>query len=114
MRQDQLEVIALREKRDPEENRRTTPPDDEAVGLHCAWAMEFYTPSHMDDLTKNLLRFNRDSSVSEYDAEHLDTWIKQFHNAAYGGGWANLGTWEPKGVPRKFIGPSRVVDNHWC
>ena len=110
LRQGQLEVATFHKERDPEENRQTTPPDGEAVVLHCVWAVEFYTPAHMDDLIKNLLRFNRASSLSEHDAEPLDSWIKQFHKVAYGGGWANLGTWEPKGVPRKFIGPSRVVD----
>ena len=110
LRQGQLETIAFYKERDPQDNRETAPPNDEKVSLHCAWAMEFYTPAHMDDLIKNLHRFNRASSASEHDAEPLDSWIKQFHQVAYGGGWANLGTWEPKGVPRKFITPSRVVD----
>ena len=78
--------------------------------MHCAWAVEFYTPAHTDELIENLSSFNRSSSRSEYDAEPLDSWIKRFHKVAHGGGWVNLGTWEPKGLPRKFIGPSRLVD----
>ena len=110
LHEDQRETIAFYKDRDPEENRETAPPDDETVILHCAWAVEFYTPAHMDDLIKNLLHFNRASSLSERDAEHLDSWIEQFHRVAYGGGSANLGVWERKGLPKRFVGPTRVVD----
>ena len=65
-RLDEREALEFHKERDPKENCETSPPDDEAVGLHCAWAVEFYTPAHMDNLAKNLLHFNRTSGIREY------------------------------------------------
>ena len=109
-RLDEREVLESYRERDPEENRETSLPADETVALHCAWAVEFYTPAHMDNLAKNLLRFNQTSAVQKYDTEHLDAWVKELHRASNGGGWINLGLMERKGERPKFIGATRRVD----
>ena len=108
-RLDESETLAFHRERDPKENCETSPPDDEAVNLHCAWAVEFYTPAHMDNLAKNLLHFNRTSGVREWENEYLDTWVNELHRVRYGGGWINLGPLVRKGERSKFLGTTRTV-----
>ena len=104
------EALEFHMERDPKENCETSPPDDEEIVLNCAWAVEFYTPAHMDNLAKNLLHFNRTSGIREYDAGRLDAWVKELHRARYGGGWINLGLLERKGEPSRFVGTTRRVE----
>ena len=106
---DERDALQFHKERDARDNCETSPPDDETVGLHCAWAVEFYTPAHMDKLAKNLLCFNRTSGVPEYQAHHLDTWVNELHRTRYGGGWINLGLLERKGQQSNFVGPTRKV-----
>lgn len=51
-------------KSDSRQNAESTPPQDENIDLCSIWAIEFYTPAHMDDLIKNLedLGWSNDSS----------------------------------------------------
>lgn len=109
-REHERQTIAFHEKHDPEENRRTCPPVEETINLHCAWAVEFYTPAHMDNLAKSLLRFNQTSGAYEHETEYLDNWVNGLHRARYGGGWINLGPLELKGNGSKFMSPTRKVE----
>lgn len=43
-----------REEVDPEENRMTSPPEDERIEVRCIWLTEFYAPSHVPTLLSGL------------------------------------------------------------
>ena len=51
------DLLRVYRKWDVENNKRTTPPDSEVIDLCCIWAVEFYTPSHMDSLFTGVKRF---------------------------------------------------------
>ena len=109
-REGERETIAFFEELDPDINRNTSPPIDESVHVRCAWAIEFYTPAHMDQLAMNLMHFNHTSSVRVHNTELLDNWVDELHRVRYGGGWVNLGTLVRKGERSKFINPTREVE----
>ncbi|MYH60649.1 MAG: hypothetical protein F4148_02410 [Caldilineaceae bacterium SB0675_bin_29] len=50
-------LLRVYRERDAENNKRTTPHDSEVIDLCCIWAVEFYTPSHMDSLFTGAKRF---------------------------------------------------------
>ena len=39
---------------DQKVNEQTSPPKDEFIDLRCVWAVEIYTPSHIDQLINGL------------------------------------------------------------
>ena len=51
-----MDSLQFDRERDAESNKETTPPDNEVIDLCCIWAVEFYTPSHMDALLTNVRR----------------------------------------------------------
>ena len=78
-------------KRDPTSNAETTPPEDEHVELRCMWAVELYTPSHVDKLVDNFrkLRWDQDDLPGR---ESPDSWVRITRQFSEGGSWLNLGT----------------------
>ena len=47
-------MIQLRESDSSALNAETTPPQDEFIDLRCIWAVEFYTPAHLDRLLEGI------------------------------------------------------------
>ena len=78
-------------KNDPTSNAETTPPEDEHVDLHCMWAVEFYTPSHVDKLVGNLKKLGWDRNEL-LGRESPASWVRITRQHSEGGGWFNLGT----------------------
>ena len=90
-------------ERDPTINARTKPPEDEFVDLRCVWAVEFYTPTHLDKLLagfrklgwyeKNLLTHRRDPTA----------WVQRSRQHFSSGGLFNLGIIHPSGTNSPFL-----------
>jgi len=76
--------------RDPEQNEKTRPPHDEFVDFRCIWAVELYTPAHMEALLSSFqkLGWDRDDSVGR---DGPADWIQRLREGQYGGGWYNFG-----------------------
>ncbi|MCY3899576.1 MAG: hypothetical protein OXF86_13455 [Caldilineaceae bacterium] len=95
--------------RDAENNKRTTPPDGEVIDLCCIWAIEFYTPSHLDALLTGVQRFGwkQEGIRSQRD---IQEWIDNSGKLLPGvrGSWLNLGSVSSSDSP--FIGPSGTND----
>ena len=78
-------------EKDPTINAETTPPEDEHVDLHCMWAVEFYTPSHVDKLVDNLKKLGWDQN--EFPGrESPASWVRITRQHSEGGSWLYLGT----------------------
>ena len=78
-------------KNDPTSNAETTPPEDEHVDLRCMWAVEFYTPSHVDKLVDNLKKLGWDQNDFP-GRESPASWVRITRQHSEGGSWLNLGT----------------------
>ena len=78
-------------KYDPASNAETTPPDDECVDLPCMWAVEFYTPSHVNQLVDNLKDLGWDKSNFP-GRESPAAWVRIARQHSQGRQWLNLGT----------------------
>ena len=87
---------------DSEKNKQTTPPADELIDLSCVWVVEFYTPTHVDELLTNLKKLGWDSN--ERDFADPVAWISESRQHLFGGGWLNLGVIYSgtDGVPASF------------
>ena len=83
-------------KADPAANARTTPPRDEFIDLCGVWSVEFYTPSHMDDLVtcfKTLGWGEADNSRNPVN------WLRDGGMHQFGQGWVSLGPIYPRDDP---------------
>ena len=109
-RKHELAILAVSQETDDEDNHDSTPPDDECIELKCLWAVEFFTPAHLDSLAENLRRFNRDYPSDAIENERVDAWIKGLHRSPLRGSWTNLGVWEPKESSHRFGSLGRKVD----
>ena len=78
-------------KNDPTKNAETTPPDDEYVDLPCMWAVEFYTPSHVDKLVDNLKKLGWDENELP-GRESPASWVRITRQHSEGGSSLYLGT----------------------
>ena len=78
-------------KNDPTRNAETTPPEDEHVDLPCMWAVEFYTPSHVDKLVDNLKKLGWDQNDFP-GRESPASWVRITRQHSEGGSWLDLGT----------------------
>ena len=85
------EAVRAHRKRDAEENAETAPPADEFVDLRCLWAVEFYTPAHIDQLLASFRRLGWDKE-DYVTATDPGQWLQQLRERPYGGGWLNFGT----------------------
>ena len=84
------ELDTLRE-RDRAQNVETAPPEDEYVDLRCMWAVEFYTPSHVDKLVDNFRTLGWHKSALPL-REDPASWVRATRQLPLGGSWLNLGT----------------------
>ena len=51
---DSASMLEMYRESDPVENLETSLPEDERIDMRCLWAVEFYTPSHVDKLLDSL------------------------------------------------------------
>ena len=76
---------------DDDLNKRSTPPPEEHIDLMCIWGIEFYTPSLIDDLERNLQELHQ-SNVSVFRSSHHPVrWLRSLRRFRYSGGWLPLG-----------------------
>lgn len=70
------EMLAVYRRRDAEKNIQTEPPDDEAIDLRCVWAVEFYTPSHIEKLLSGFTALGWDEDHDSVRGENPALWVK--------------------------------------
>ena len=83
---------------DSKRNAENSPPEDEFIELCSVWAIEFYTPAHMDDLLNNLERLDWPDDESRDPV----SWLRQRGVSQFGQAWKPLGLI----FPRDARGPS--------
>ena len=103
------DTLHLDRERDQKENERTTPPVNEKIELCCIWAVEFYTPSHMDALHSGLQRFGWKQEGLR-NLQDIEEWVdkSEKHLPGVSGGWLNLGFVSSSNS--RFIGPAGTND----
>jgi hypothetical protein len=94
--------LAVWRRRDDEENARSEPPTDELVDLCCIWAVEFYTPVHIDKLLAGFTSLGWDQKDDSIPGGNPAAWVQRFREGPYGGGWFNLGLIDRPGRNRFF------------
>lgn len=83
---------------DPEQNAQHTPPADEVIDLYSGWAIEFYTPAHMEELISSFERLG----WTEDDARNPAAWLKHREPSQYSQGWMHLGPVVPHNLPNTY------------
>ena len=83
-------------KFDSKKNTETCPPDDESIDLCCMWAVEFYTPAHVDKLLAGLrkMEIKNRSGIRPSPISQIQEWRQRSHSNA----WMDLGTIRPLGT----------------
>lgn len=110
-------LLRLYRERDAENNKETTPPDNELIGLGCIWAIEFYTPTHMDALLAGATRLGWEEE-GFYSLRDIEEWVNRSRRHPQGSGWHDLGTvrWSgtngltEKKVHRDALPPPRMIE----
>jgi hypothetical protein len=77
--------------RDPDENLKTTPPADELIDLRCLWAVEFYTPAHIENLLACFRRLGWHQDDVSASRNNPVAWIQRLRERPTESGWFNLG-----------------------
>ena len=102
---DDASMLEMHRESDPVENLETSPPEDERIHMRCLWAVEFYTPSHVDKLLDSLRKLGWDQE----DIPGRDSpasWVISTRLVSQrGGSWLNLGIIRPVNDTRPW--PSR-------
>ena len=89
---------------DPEGNEKSAPPEDEEVRLVALWAVEFYSPTHTDNLYRSFRRLGWNKNKE--DARHDPLlWLDDLR-AKQGAGWMSLGMLTPNDNS-SFVGMTR-------
>ena len=102
-------ILEYARKRDPAGNRDTAPDEDERIDLHCLWAVEFYTPSHVDRLLENLERLGWDQE--DYPGrESPASWVRISRRLPEGGSWVNLGIIRSRTDTRAWPSRNRTAE----
>ncbi len=83
----------LRETRefDEEDNRRTTPGEDDSIHLRCVWAVELYAPPHAARLAQSFEDLGWTTEDPGIAGSTPTSHLKSLRGAPFGGGWYNLG-----------------------
>jgi hypothetical protein len=97
-------------ERDPAENVRTAPPDDESIELPCIWMTEVYGPSRLPSLIAAVRRlgWEREEHTSPLLSEGIEAWIARARLHPFGGSWLNLGPIARPGTTGFLGGPRRA------
>ena len=101
--------LAICQKRDPQDNASTTPPEDERIDLCCAWGIEFYTPTHIPDLIKGFRKLGWNTDDLHDPSRDPESWLYGLRRFQHGGAWMNLGYLIPKDSGRSLSGADQRV-----
>ena len=83
---------------DADQNAKSAPPEDENIDLCSAWAIEFYTPAHMNHLLNGLEHLG----WTEDESRNPVAWLKNWGTSQFGQAWMSLGRVLPRGVPDPY------------
>ena len=103
-------MLSQMRERDQEENIATAPSEDEYVDLCCMWAIEFYTPAHMDNLTKYAAQLDQTTRFSPPYAPTVSSWLDNTIGHPFRSSWMDLGTWQPKGSIQRVFPLDRELE----
>lgn len=97
------------EQADPEDNRNTTPPEDECIEIHSIWVAECYAPSHTDDLLSSIKELGWDQEkITDFFTGGVTGWLEEGRRSPFGGSWLNLSVIVKPGQ-KSFIGTDLKV-----
>jgi hypothetical protein len=105
---DEEERLAYWWDKDGEENAKTAPPADEFVDLHCIWAIEFYTPAHVEGILNGFAKLGWDKDDETLFRRNPAQWVRQSRETSQGGAWFNLNLIVRPG-DKRFFGQKRMA-----
>ena len=82
-------------ERDPKINAQTKPPKDEFIDLRCLWAVEFYTPVHLDNLLNGFRKLGWSEKNTLAHRRDPAGWVQRSRQHSSSGGIFNLGIVNP-------------------
>jgi hypothetical protein len=85
------EILDYHRRTDPQRDAENRLPDDEKIGLHAIWALEYYTPAHVGALLNGLTRLGWDKSRHGSVDRNAVEWVRALRDHETGGSWLNLG-----------------------
>ena len=111
------ELLHIYRNRDAKSNKDSTPPDNEVINLCCIWAVEFYTPSHMNALLAGVRRFGWEEE-GFYSLKDIEEWVNRSRKHPLGSGWHGLGAVRTSGtnnltkkqVHRDALPPPKMIE----
>ena len=112
-RKDNDELLVTARERDLERNFQTTPPSEEQIDLHCIWAVEFYTPTHIDSLVESLKKLGVGSKADQRLSRDPIAWLRMQRSLHRTSGWINLGVLKPVGS-KEFRGWDSIETSLPC
>ncbi len=74
------------------------------------WAVEFYTPAHMDDLAKSAINLDNASRTSSPQRTTVAAWLDNTVRSPFAASWLDLGLWQPKGSAPLFLSLDRYME----
>ena len=101
------EASAFYDAHDPQDNADTSPPEDEFIDLRCTWAVEFYTPAHIDSLVNSFGKLGWGSEQSASPSQNPIDWVDRLRRSSSTKAWMNLGLITPIGTRSPFLGFTR-------
>lgn len=75
---------------DPARNTETALPNDEFIELRCMWAVEFYTPAHIDALLSGFRKLGWDNKNRFNIGTSPTSWIQELRQSSHSGGHMSL------------------------
>ena len=102
------EILEIHRKNDATRNAETTPPEDEYVDLPCMWTVEYYTPSHVDNLVEGLQMLKSEDDYLP-GRESPASWIQNTRQFSSGGSVFYLGTIRSVDDERPWPIPHRTI-----
>ena len=101
-------ILERHRKKDVSRNAETTPSEDEYVDLRCIWTVEYYTPSHVDNLVEGLQMLKSEDDYLP-GRESPASWIQNTRQFSSGGSVFYLGTIRSVDDERPWPIPHRTI-----
>ena len=87
-------------------NDEHSPPIDEYIDLTSIWAIEYYTPAHMDELFNRLKEFDWSGDESQDPVR----WLQNRRSSQFSQAWKRLGPIVSRDMPRTSFLPYVKAD----